>query len=1188
MSAFRFLRVSLFAVVVSGLGAAPIVAQEISGTISGSVADEQGQVLPGATVTTVNERTSASRTVTTDDKGNFQFTAMPPSTYTVRVEMPNFRTVERKRNVLSPSDRLALGTIKLTVGLGESIVVEASGTRVNTEETQHAGLITAKEIEQIQTKGRDVTTLMRLAPGVRYEDTVDSLGESFGTLVPHVSGQRRTWNHITVDGVLGNEIGQTDRMAQQINLDAVGEIKILLNTYRAEYGRTGGAQIQIVSKGGDAQYRGNAYYYGRNEHLNANNFFNNRSHRPRPRYRFNTFGFNLGGPVPGLNKGEEKKLFFFYSIEAPLTERPGPLRQWMVPTELERRGDFSQTLDSGGRLIVIRDPRTGQPFPGNIVPGNRINPNGLALLNLMPLPNSTDRGFTKGQFNYERQEIADNPKVNNLLRLDWRPSQADSLYVTVKDWWSDQRGSEVTAGPNKWGWFNTHYLNTDRTYSVSHTHIFSPHLINEAQAGARRQSESFQPVTDADWKRLRRADNGYTLGQFHPEVNLVGALPKATFNVLGNTNSPPNPNLTYENRLVGDGGVAWVHSFNDNLSWIKGSHTFKGGLYFEHLYNTEGKGSVGAGPWAGQFNFSADGANPLDTGYSFANALVGTFRDYTEIDALPEVKAHRYLVESYLQDTWKASRRVTLDYGVRFLWFKPWYTNLPAATFVPDRYDRARAPRLYQPARINNQNVALDPVTGEVRPNPYVGSFVPGTGDPYNGMVSSTDPNYPKGFRDNQGIMPEPRVGVAWDIFGSGKTVLHASAGLFHQAQTTARSMDQAANNPPAVNTPQLFYGTMDTLLAAGPSFSARPSSVNALERDAKTPSSYQWTIGFQRDLGWGTVVDLTYVGWVARHMEQFSNINVVPDGAKFVGLHPENANPQNPNTPKPDDFLRPYLGYGDIILRSNFGTANYNGLQVQISRRYIRGLQFAVAYSYGKSLGIADEDETNISIARPLKPWHYAPSAGNQIHNLVINYTWDLPKASRLWNNGLVRLLFDDWQLSGENAFASGDWAPVLITTTDNFDFTGGTGGQGQDVGNGLRVVRPRIVGNIIPSNRNAAPDGPGSWLDASAFARPARGEYGDEPRYIFRMPGINNWNLSFFKNFPLGSGRRRLQFRWEMYNVLNHTQFGIAKDVTGYPGIDNTVRFDAAGNQVNANFGKATGARNARIMQGSVRFTF
>jgi hypothetical protein len=225
------------------------------------------------------------------------------------------------------------------------------------------------------------------------------------------------------------------------------------------------------------------------------------------------------------------------------------------------------------------------------------------------------------------------------------------------------------------------------------------------------------------------------------------------------------------------------------------------------------------------------------------------------------------------------------------------------------------------------------------------------------------------------------------------------------------------------------------------------------------------------------------------------------------------------------------------------------------------------------------------------LKPWHYAPSAGNQMHNLVINYTWDLPKATKLWNNGLVKLLFDDWQLSGENAFASGDWAPVLITTTDNFDFTGGTGGNGGEVppGNsGLRVVRPRIVGSVIPSDRNATPGSPGSWLDAGAFARPARGEYGDEPRYIFRMPGINNWNLSFFKNFPLGNGKRRLQFRWEMYNVLNHTQFGAAYGVTGYPGIDNTARFDPAGNQVNANFGKATAARNPRIMQGSVRFSF
>ena len=198
-------------------------------------------------------------------------------------------------------------------------------------------------------------------------------------------------------------------MAQNINLDAVSEIKILLNTFRAEYGRTGGAHIEIVSKSGDQQYRGNAYYYGRNEHLNANNFFNNRAGRDRPRYRFNTYGFNLGGPVPGVGKDGDRKLFFFYSLEAPITEKPGNLLQWTMPTDRERNGDFSQSLDSSGRLVVIRDPLTGQPFPGNIIPANRIDPNGRALLNVLPLPNTLDRNFTKGQFNHQTQFINDNP-----------------------------------------------------------------------------------------------------------------------------------------------------------------------------------------------------------------------------------------------------------------------------------------------------------------------------------------------------------------------------------------------------------------------------------------------------------------------------------------------------------------------------------------------------------------------------------------------------------------------------------------------------------------------------------------------------------------------------------------------------------------------------------------------------------
>ena len=286
-----------------------VFAQAVTGTISGTITDAQGQVIPGATVAVVAEATSESREAVSDSKGDFQVTNLLPGRYTVRVSLQSFRTLERKNIVLSAGERLAVGNLVLEVGgIGETVVVEAKGTHVNTAETQHSGLITSTQIEQVQVLGRDVTSIMRLLPGVRYENTVDSLGMSFGTSVPNVGGARRDWSNVIVDGVVGNEVGNSGLMAQQINLDAIAEVRVLLNSYRAEYGRAGGGQVQIVSKSGSSAYHGNVYHYLRNEALNANNFFNNRSNIKRPRYRFNTFGANLGGPVPGLNKGD-KKLF---------------------------------------------------------------------------------------------------------------------------------------------------------------------------------------------------------------------------------------------------------------------------------------------------------------------------------------------------------------------------------------------------------------------------------------------------------------------------------------------------------------------------------------------------------------------------------------------------------------------------------------------------------------------------------------------------------------------------------------------------------------------------------------------------------------------------------------------------------------------------------------------------------------
>ena len=612
---------------------------------------------------------------------------------------------------------------------------------------------------------------------------------------------------------------------------------------------------------------------------------------------------------------------------------------------------------------------------------------------------------------------------------------------------------------------------------------------------------------------------------------------------------------------------------------MRGNHTFKGGVYWERLHNSEGKGGVGAGPWAGQFNFSERHQQSLRREAQFRQRAARFVPDYTEIDAFPEVQSRRTHLEWYVQDTWTVATARHARPGVRFLYYQPWYSKLKTAVFVPELYDPARAPRLYQPARINNANVAFDPVTGQTLPNAFVGTFVPGSGDPYNGMVTSDDPDYPRGFRETQGIEPAPRFGLAWDIFGDGKTSLHTSAGSTTTRFITARSMDSAANNPPAVNTPSIIYGTMDTLLQ-GAAFSSRPSNVFGLERDAKTPRSYNWSVGVQRDLGWGTVVDVTYSGSAGRNLEVVENINVVPDGAKFLDINPQNRTRRTP-LPLPDDFLRPYRGYSNINIRSHFGTSEYHALQMQVNRRYIRGLQFAAAYTFAKGKGIADEDEGTISAVRPVKEWHYAPMASIQEHNLVINYTWDVPGLSRVWNHALVRAVFDNWQISGENAFVSGDWAPIILGTTDTFDFTGGTGGNpgagGADVGGGVRVVRPghhRLADRRRPRGRTGT-TGEGSWINWASVAVPSgRGDFGNAPRNAFQMPGIINWNMSFFKNFPI-NGRKKAQFRWEIYNVTNSVQWST---------LDTVARFNPLGVQVNPTFGQATAARNARIMQGSI----
>jgi Carboxypeptidase regulatory-like domain len=1138
------------------LPVAPAAAQSVSGSVSGTVVDQSNQVIPGATVTLLDEQTGTTRATQTNQTGAFVLSSVQPGRYTVRIEMSGFGSVERKEITLPANERLSLGTIIMSVGaLTETVTTTAEGSFVQTTSSERSALITSTQLEMVAVRGRDVMSLLRVLPGVAYQGESEAPGGSFGTTSPNISGNRNSWNTVTVDGLVGNDLGSPQIFSGTINFDAISEVKVQLNNYQAENGRNGGAMVSIVTKSGSKDYRGTAYLYKRNEKLNANDFFNNRNGIPKPLYRYTTEGATLGGPVPG---GWRDRLFFFYSFENWDTRVPQPVRNVTVPTALERTGDFSQSLNQSGQLIVLRDPVTGLAFSSNRIPADRLDANGRALLNVFPLPNALDRSITGGNYNYQFQESLQVPRRQHLARIDVRPSVRDAIYGRFSTWYADNRGFAVPAGAANWGLLGQHYTFKDASLILNYTRTISSSLVNELSVGYRHSTEAGSALTQEGLDAVTASRIGYTLGQFNPSINPLGIIPAASF-----TGAIQNPAaITFEGRFPLTGADTFV-TVNDTASLARGSHTFKAGFYLEHARNEEGK----TGTFSGNFEFNVDATNPFDTRHPYANALIGSYRSYTESSARPGGDGTANVLEWFAQDTWKATRKLTLDYGSRFAWYTHWAQKDGAsAAFALDRYSASKAPQLYQPFLVNGVRQAQNPVTGAIAPAVLIGALVPGTGDPNNGLVLGSDSTYPKGFRSAPPILVEPRVGLAYDLTGDGKTAIRASAGIFHNTRVSGNVNWQASRNPPLQLNPQIFYGTMSTLLqSTGSTF---PSTVQGFDRELETPTLYSYTAGVQRDIGWKTILDVAYVGSRTTHLLQTRNLNVVPYGARF---DPANQDPTRPGNPLPDNFFRPFPGYSDINFFENTGIANYNALQVQANRRFTHGLQFGIAYTLSRAKDYTSATETGTAPGRlptyqDVREWTYGLSSFDQTHVAVINYTWELPKASALWNNAFMRAALDDWQLSGITAFASGTPSGVTLALQDSAtDLTGG--------GDGTRVV---VTGDpvLARGDRTFA-----RWFDTSVFARPARGDVGNGHKDIIRLPGVNNTDLTLFKRIPLKSDRRHLQLRWEVYNLFNHTQFS---------NVDITARFSATGEQVNPTFGQVTATRAPRVMQGAVRFVF
>jgi len=1151
----RVLWLSLAAVVAAR-------AEEISGTVSGRVADEFGGVLPGARVTLIEEQTSERRDTTSDASGAFHFRGLPPGGYVIKVELAGFRTLEWRGNPVGARSHLSFGTLPLTVGAGETYV--GSGAKVDTENAQRVAAIPTSLLEPIASRTGDLTTLLRTLPGVRYIDTLEIFGHTFASPLPNIDGQGAEWNHVTVDGVNAHELGTTARLATTTALGAVAEIQVFSGGYRAELGRTGGANIRIVTRSGGARYTLSPYWDERRAAWAERGWDSGQMSalfpygmRPRAESHLRRIGVNIGGPLalPHAGRAEsEGKLSFFYSLESFHSQQPGPTRLYYLPTAAERSGVF--------RFTVL-DPLTGRAFPGNVIPPDRIDRSAQALLNQLPLPSqgeSREAGVVVGWpvYNFETRQENRSTRYNHVLRLDWRPSPKDRVFLSLNTYDAAQRGSEVPGGPADWGFFEGLYDNSNRALGLGHTRVLGSGIVNDLNLGARRQTEAFGWASEADRQRTDRQAVGWQHGQFHPELNTLGVIPNVYFGL-----GAYSPDFVYDPRL-GSSNDDWLVSARDDLTWTRARHTFKGGLYFERAANNEARG----GTWMGTYDFSADSTNPLNTGYAYANALLGNFRQYEEWDGYRATRNRSSLIEGYVQDTWKAHSRLTLDYGLRLLWYTPLYqADGRTAGFVPDRYDPARAPRLYRPVRVDGVTYAEDPLTGARTSASHIGAYVPGSGDPSNGMVAASDSTYPRGFRENQGVHPEPRLGLAYDLTGDHKTALHLSAGLFHQARVGGGTQGNLTG-PPVITQGVVLSGTASSLLQ-GPSLAQRPSSVRGLERDAQTASSYKMSLGFQRDLGWGIVADVAYVGALGRHLSLQRDINAVPDGARFVDVHPENRDPRFIGAfALPSEFLRPYAGWQSIVMTENWGTSNYNALEVSLARRYMKGLQFNIAYTFSKALGMGDDANSTIEIYRPLEEWHYAPANYNQAHSLVASFAWDLPPVSqRLGGSSIARAVLDGWQIAGEAVRVSGDRAGVFLYTTDGFDFDGGS-----------NSTRPRMVAD--PNSPSTAAGNPGGALfDTSAFARPTgRGDFGNTPRNAIQLPTFERLNLSLLKTMKLRS-RAALQLRVDLWNALNTKQVS---------DVDRDAYFNPQGAQVNGNFGHPTAYYRPREIQLSARFKF